>query len=117
MPPKSTPLTEPSADFSTAERKRLIADCLRWKIELEYEEQWDNRESYVDWLKAMEDNELRRQWETTVGEWLAYRQDCVLQDETSWESYIGSQFEALINGEKTDYGSLCSVNVEQYYTA
>jgi hypothetical protein len=58
------------------ERDNVIDDVLDWKAtEARIERESFDAESYRSELEALSDDELREWWNSTVGYWLASRQD------------------------------------------
>lgn len=92
---------EPLADN---QRKQLIDDLGKWKVE--YEDFDISDEELAQWenhLKEMDDDELRSTWRSCVGEWLCHRSN-LHGDELDGEEWVEQQFRKLLNGEQTDYG-------------
>jgi len=133
----SEQVTSPS--FSREERNRIITDIMHWKCELEISGDFPPEEfqAFVDKLRSMDDPELKEFWEEHVGEWLATRDDLDFESGpdkpkivewhevlraslngsspsvgSDFDAWLETQFEKLINGERTDYGYVVNVDVQ-----
>lgn len=93
------------------QRRNIINDILRWKLELEMDnndfsgEQFDE---YKHELETTSATELCEWWMGNVGEWVASRQDCVPPVTIDFETYIDYQLGLVIDGrlDDLDYGYL-----------
>lgn len=85
--------------LNEGQRSRIINDVANWKSEYEMGTDFSSEQlqEYVDELKELSDEELKKWWASTVGEWVAHRADCDHPDE---------ELEKLLNGEETGYGYL-----------
>ncbi len=102
-------------NFSPTERRRIVSDIIHWKAELEYDTTWDAFDEYVTELRALPDGQLKARWETTVGEWVASRDDLPRPLGIDFDQYLAVQFGKLIAGHSTDYGFITSLDMEAYY--
>lgn len=102
-----------TADYTQAERQRIIKDIARWKCELEIDRAFthDDLTEYVEELREYDDAALNSFWESTVGEWVASRTDLTIPPGHDFDSWLNSQFERLTNGHQTDYGFIIDVDI------
>lgn len=93
------------------QRKNIINDILNWKRELERNNRQFGREDLEEFKETVdipEDSELCELWMSTVGEWVASRQDCTPPATVDFDEYIRYQLGLVIRGrlDRVDYGYL-----------
>lgn len=98
--------TETDIELGSEERDRIVKDISRWKYELEMGNEFsgEDLQEYIAMLQEMSDRELKAHWKSTVGEWVASRNDVHPPEDTEFENWLTTQFENLIAGKRTAYG-------------
>ena len=96
-------------DLDEDQRENVINDILRWKLELEMDNNDFEHSDFLAYSQELErrsDSELCTRWMDNVGEWVASRHDCAPPATVDFETYIEYQLGLVIDGrlEDTDYG-------------
>ena len=94
------------------ERFRIIRDIARWKTELHINDCIDNEyyRNYLSSVAECSDTAIKNWWLTSVGEWLASRQDLTIPDDKVFGEWLEIQFQHLKSGDEIDYGYVVAVS-------
>lgn len=91
--------------LSTAERRRVIRDIVRHKLESEPGADDEYARYVIDDLSDRSDAALEDLWFATVGEWVVSRDDqYVYMEAAGPDAHLERQFEHVRAGEPTTYG-------------
>jgi len=110
-------------DLSLSQQHRfnVLEDIARWKAE-EHTAQSDvddpsaALEEFITRLSKKSDAELLTMWNTTVGEWIATRDDCTPPAWVSFDTYLDTQLARCVDGRQTDYGFITDISVKSIVT-